>query len=241
LAVALLPAVGGDQLLAADLSHVDLDVLVNEVYLQTPLPDRLTTVWWMPEEFWAVSFAPDETMSAAETEEFLAVLRPYVVVGVLDGTLGAFGGANFVDRSELYKQVALIDGDGKRHKPYPADELSSDVRNFSAMMRPMLANIVGPMGENMEFMFFPAKTENGKTIAAASGSGTFAIEVGGELFSWKLPLGSVLVPRTCPEDGEKLSGAWSYCPWHGTKLVGGEPVPQQAPAPSKKKKKSKKG
>jgi hypothetical protein len=37
-------------------------------------------------------------------------------------------------------------------------------------------------------------------------------------YSWRLPIGSLVLPRTGPVDGEMLNGAWDYCPWHGVRL-----------------------
>jgi len=38
-------------------------------------------------------------------------------------------------------------------------------------------------------------------------------------YKWRTPLGSLMPVKTCPKDGEKMSGAWDYCPFDGEKLI----------------------
>ena len=85
-------------------------------------------------------------------------------------------------------------------------------------MKPVLVNMLGPMGEHMEFFFFPRTSASGQPIADAKAEGSFRFGVGKDVYDWRLPLGSLLPQKTCPVDGERLSGAWEYCPWHGKKL-----------------------
>jgi len=48
--------------------------------------------------------------------------------------------------------------------------------------------------------------------------GGFSVDLEGKAYTWRLPLGALLTRKTCPVDGEKLSGAWKFCPWHGKTL-----------------------
>lgn len=213
--------------MSSAVSDLDHEIDPNELFADTQRnsldPDRLTMVWWLPEEFWTWSFAQDDTISEEGVEQFLAVLRPYVLLVVLEGTVGPLGGANFSDLEELRERVALVDAKGGRHTPLGDDGITADARNLASMMKPILANMLGPTGENMGFFFFPSTTGDGEAIASATTEGTFSVEVGDELFEWKTPLGSVLPPKVCPVDDEEMSGAWSYCPWHGKKLVAKKP------------------
>jgi len=60
----------------------------------------------------------------------------------------------------------------------------------------------------------------GRRIADAKEEGSFAVLIGEKKYRWKLPLGSLLPPKTCAECGEELSGAFKFCPYEGTKLPG---------------------
>lgn len=203
----------------AGVEHFDHVSFMNDAIRQSSDPERLTMVMWFPNIFWEWSFSQDAAVSEEMRAEFMSVVEPYVMVGVVDGTIGPFGGPTFTEGSELRKTVKLIDSKGKHYDPLEADAISSDAANFTAMMKPMLANMIGPMGANMEFFYFPARTGQGLPIARADKEGNFSITVADEAYEWRTPLGSVLPFRYCPKDNEQMSGAWSFCPWHGKKLV----------------------
>lgn len=206
---------------AGDAREIDFNLLMNETLQQSPLADRMTFVWWLPEEFWEWSIEQGQALSDAAGEEFLAVLRPYALFVVLDGTIGPMGGVTFRDAASLRETVVLVDAKGGEHRALAGDGVSADARNLVTVMRPLLANMLGPTGENMTFFFFPAKTGEGAAIAGAKREGSFSVKVDDQVFKWKTPLASVLAQKVCPVDGEEMSGAWSYCPWHGKKLAAG--------------------
>ncbi len=90
------------------------------------------------------------------------------------------------------------------------------------MMSIPLTTILGPLGQNMHFIVFPSKNIKGQYIADVTKEGTFVVQLGETEFTWRLPLSSLVPPKICPVDGEKMSGAWKFCPWHGTKLLSEE-------------------
>lgn len=190
---------------------VNMTDLIADTQKETPDPDRVTTVWWLPEEYWSIS------MGEADAEDALAVLRPYVVIGVIDGPIGPFGGIDFSSREELVGAVRLEDGDGAVHAPLDPGTIDPDVRSLLSMMTPYLSSILGQMGQNLHFFVFDGQ-KGGSPLLNAREEGSFAVLVREERFEWRLPLGSLLPPKYCPVDGEKLSGAWNYCPWHGAEL-----------------------
>ena len=197
---------------------IDVERLISETQKQTADPNRLTSVWWLPEEFWQSIFSEDETMPEEAVEEILAVVRPYALFGIFDGTLGPLGGATFTDPETLREFIVLVDKHGQRYPPLEPEKISPDARNLAMMMQPLLAGILGPTGESVGFFFFPAVVGDSEPIASATAKGGFRVEVGDQVFEWKTPLGSVLPPKTCPVDREQMSGLWTYCPWHGKEL-----------------------
>ncbi|HEY9002625.1 MAG TPA: hypothetical protein VIM89_14805 [Mucilaginibacter sp.] len=85
-------------------------------------------------------------------------------------------------------------------------------------MKPMIANMMGKMGQNFRFFVFPAFDKNKVLIADPRKPGTLTIGLTNDAFKFKLPLESILKPKKCPIDGETMSGSWMYCPWHGVIL-----------------------
>lgn len=199
--------------------EVDTEALIRDTQRTSPGSDRVTMVWWIPEEFWRVSFAQEKSLTAEGVEDMLKALRPYTLVAVVDGRMGPMGSVTFKPEAEVRKQVVFVDTSGKEHRPLADDAINQDVKLFLGVMKPMLANMLGPMGESMYFFAFPARSEAGKPLADPLSEGAFAFKVADQTFNWRLPLGSLMPPKMCPRDKEVVNGAWSYCPWHGDKLV----------------------
>jgi hypothetical protein len=189
--------------------------------------EKLIFAWWMPEGYWRMSFEQNEKVTKAASDELLKTLRPYVVIGVVSGRMGPVGGLTYRSESEIRQDLVLVDTAGVAHKPLEEAQVSSDAKNFLGIMKPMLASMLGAMGQNMQFYLFPAQDASGRAIADPEKEGRMKLRVTGEEFEWRLPIGSLLPPKVCPQDGEKLNGAWTYCPWHGVKLVA---APAEAPA-----------
>jgi hypothetical protein len=196
----------------------DVSALTSETQKMSQRTDEMTTVWWIPEEFWRASFAQAPMLAETQVEEFLKVLRPYTLIAVIDGKIGMFGGITFKSEAEIRAHISIKDNEGTFYEPLREDQIDADIKNFLSMMTPLFANMLGPMGQNMHFFLFPAAKANGQKIADAKKEGLFFVKLGEQLFSWRLPLGSLLPQKLCSVDGEKLNGAWKFCPWHGVEL-----------------------
>lgn len=198
---------------------VDLAALIHDTQRTAPGNDQMSLAWWVPEEYWRVSFAQEKTLSAEGIEEMLKALHPYTLVAVVDGKMGPMGGVTFRPEAEVRKDIVLVDTSGKEHRPLDDDAINKDVKLFLGFIKPILGDMMGSMGESMYFFAFPSHSEAGKPLANALGEGTLSVKVGEQSFDWKLPLGSLMPPKVCPKDKEILNGAWTYCPWHGEKLA----------------------
>ncbi len=204
---------------SAQLASVDMDRLIQDLQKGSSDPNEMTLVWWIPEEFWAVSFAQDPSISADQAEEFMKIVRPYTLVVVVDGRMGAMAGVTYRTEGDIRGSTRIKDRDGNSYRPLSDDNISADCQNFLLMMKPIFANMLGPMGENMHFILFPAQDDRGRKLADAQQEGAFAISLGaGRDFNWKLPVGSLLQAKICPTCGDKLSGAYRFCPWDGARL-----------------------
>jgi len=203
----------------AQATHVVVDDLREETQKSLPDSDRMTLVWWIPEEFWQATLADDPTTSKAQVEEFLKTVRPYVMFAVVDGKMGAFGGITYKPEEVIRSTIQVVDMQGTTHRPLPENKIDPDTRNLLAVMKPVLSNMMGKMGENMHFVVFSARDAAGRRLADPTKEGTFSLKLGSDVYKWRLPLGSLLPPKVCPVDGEVMNGAWKFCHWHGDKLV----------------------
>lgn len=197
---------------------ININAFVYETQKMSESANEMTMIWWVPEEFWRVSFEQDPNITAAQIEELLKVLRPYMIIVVIDGKIGAFGGVTYKPKATIQNSIQVIDSQGTHYRPLSDEKIDADTKNFLSMMKPGFVNMLGPMGQNMHFFLFPPKNKKGQDIAAAEREGAFSVKLDKREFKWRLPLGSLLPPKVCPVDGEKLNGAWKFCPWHGVEL-----------------------
>ena len=203
---------------SAQEDKVDLNALTRETQKTIQKAGRMTIVWWIPEEFWQASFTQNPAITSAQVESFLQVLRPYMLIAVVDGTIGPFGGMQYRPKADIQASIQIRDGQGIRYPPLGEDKVDINTQSFLSMMKPALTNTLGPMGENMHFFLFPAKNKDGQSIAETKREGVFGVELGQREFMWSLPLSSLLPSKICPQCGKKASGTWNFCPWCGVEL-----------------------
>jgi len=216
--VATILVCGWMSLTIAQDRKIDINGLVQETQKMSDNSDEMTLIWWIPEEFWQASFDQDPSVTATQAEEFIKVLRPYLLIVVADGKVGNFGGITYKSETTIRNNIQIIDNQGTNFRPLAEDNVNADTKNFLSMMKPVFVNMLGPMGQNMHFFLFPAKNKTGQNIASAMKVGDFSVKLDEREFKWRLPLGSLLPPKVCPVDGEKMNGAWKFCPWHGVEL-----------------------
>ncbi|MDD4980638.1 MAG: hypothetical protein PHC54_05155 [Candidatus Omnitrophica bacterium] len=202
----------------AQTEQVDLNALGQETQKRSDKPGEMTFIWWIPEEYWQASFTQNPSMTPAQIDDFLKVFRPYTLVAAVDGNMGSFGTVTYKTEAEIRGNLSVIDSAGNKYLPLGEEEINADIKGLLAMMKPAWANNFGPIGQNMHFFLFPGQNKEGRSIADAKKDGIFLVKLDEREFRWKLPLGSLLPSKICPTCGEKISGAYKFCPWDGTKL-----------------------
>jgi hypothetical protein len=197
---------------------VDIQALVHETQKTTQNVNEIVLAWWTPDEYWRAVFAQNPMMAEAGIEEAMKVFRSYMFIAVVDGKMGAFGGITYKSEANIRSSIFIKDSHGTVYPPISEDKIDINAKNFLSATKPILANALGPLGQNLHFFLFPTENKKGQKIAEAKSEGAFSVKIDEKEFRWKLPLGSILPPKICPSCGEKLSGAYKYCPWDGTKL-----------------------
>lgn len=189
-------------------------------------------VWWIPVEFWEQSMR-QEGSSTQKVADTVKPLRDYVMVAVVVGKVGSLGSIGFVPAEQLRGKTFLRDAKGADYPPVA--KVAPDAALLASIVKPILANATGKVGENMEILFFPARNAAGQTLADPHTKGSFSIvlkEVLGKpetAYEWQLPLTALSPPKYCPIGKERVNANWNYCPWHGVPL--NEPAKPVATTP----------
>ena len=199
-------------------AKIDIDALIAETQKLSPTKDEMTIVWWIPTEFWRVTLA-EENLTKAQIEEFIGVLRPYILVAVVDGKIADDGKVKYRTESAILSDIRIV-GSGKGDlAPLSPDKVGPGMTAVLKTMKPIVSNVLGSLGTNLHFVVFPSSDATGGQIADPSRGGSFGLRLGpNRTFTWRLPLAALTPPKVCPIDGEKLPANWKYCPYHGAEL-----------------------
>jgi len=200
-------------------SDVDINLLMNETQLTTNDPDMVNLIWWIPKEYWEIAFSEDPTITENQIGEMMQIMSDYNVCAIVQGRMGLFGGVTYETAEDLFKKTSMKDHYGDSHSPLERSDISADMNNFLDIMKPIVANMLGNMGENFVFLVFDSKNSSNKLVVDSYKDHDFEIVLeGNESYKFDLPFSALLEPKTCPKDNEKLNGKWNYCPYHGEAL-----------------------
>lgn len=198
--------------------NIDLQDLVEETQKMSQSPNELTLVWWIPKQFWQASMAQDPKVTEAQVVQVLETISPYTMIIVVDGQIGAFGGLTYQKEESVRTSITIKDDKGWSYAPLSESAINPDTKNLLQMLKPMIANMLGSLGQNMHFILFPSKGKDGRPIADPTKEGIFNIVVAGKEFKYHLPLGSVLPPKYDLQTGRRFPGNYNYNPFTGSKL-----------------------
>jgi len=198
--------------------RVKVNELTQDLQRSSQAAESLDLVWWIPAEFWDVVLADEKGMDEKTRREFGDLFRSHTIVAAVKGKIGSFGVTDFESESDLRAKLRIHDATGKAHEPIAANKVDRRLTMLIQVMRPMFKNLLGEMGDNLQFYVFPGKGADGKRLANPVGSGSFNITLGDESYSYRLPLGSLLIPRRDPSTGEVFPGSYRFNPYTGTEL-----------------------
>jgi len=196
---------------------VELSELTDEIQRSGGNPDSISLSLWLPIEFWESVIGQNPDIDQAAANELLGKLEQYDMFAVLKGSVGANGTPTYLNEETIFKKTYLILPGGNKHKPIEESKLSAEVVEIISVMKPILSNMLGNLGESMTFLIFESH-QNNKRLADPYQDGSLKMIVSGEKFEWRLPLNSLLEEKHCPIDKETLKGSWKFCPHHGAKL-----------------------
>ena len=197
---------------------VDQSALFRDLTLTRNADNRITMAMWLPDEFWRAVLKASGRMTDKGVDDFVAVVRPYTLVAVLDAQRGITA-YRYADMDALQGEATIEDMRGATYSPLAADSVAEEVRNLIQTMRPLLANMMGAMGQHMEFLIFPSTDKTGHRIADPKSDGSLTIHLSDVALRYRLPLGSILPATLDPKTGESFPGNYHFNPYTGGKLV----------------------
>lgn len=197
-------------------SAVNVQDLIQDTQRLNQEANTMTLVWWVPAAFWEESMRSNRNLTDDQIAAFVATLDEYSTFIVIRANIGLMGSFDFADREDLADNLRFVVGDAEL-APLALKDLNGDARNFFTMMKPMMAQMLGQMGEGMEFFIYPNRIA-GEVLLDPKREGHFQFSAYENDFEWRLPLGSLLPPATDPATGETFPGNYRYNPFTGSKL-----------------------
>src|SRR5215472_1732996 len=139
----------------------DMSAFTKETQQMVNHPGYVGLVWWIPTQYWERASVLAGGSEEKAKEQY-APLRRYTVVAVAVGKLG-IGNVNYVSGPEVRDATTLQDSDGTVYQP--VQKLSGDAEGLVAVMKAVFGNTMGPLGQNLQMLFFPATNKMAKPIA----------------------------------------------------------------------------
>lgn len=205
---------------------VDIDALVTETQKSAEPTPGLNIVWFIPVEFWEVTFAQDPEIDKEGVAELLEALRDNNVIAVLRADISELGAFSFHSKQAVSDSMTVMwtpEG-GEPMQIAIQEKVSSYTTLVLDMFQPLLQQGLGDMGESFHFLVYDAHDAQGKRIASPYDQGTLSVnlaklgqETGGTI-NIRMPLDSVHVPRQCSKCDLEAHISWNWCPWCGTSL-----------------------
>ena len=208
-----------------DPTAIDSVALTTETQRMSNDSATLDLVWWVPVEFWEAAFRQDPSLSRQDADNMLAAMRPYFLMIVIQTDITPYGEFNFLPLSRISGglQVSYTDDRGNRTALPVLASTNAEFEEMLTVLRPLLANAMGNMGQNFHFFAFSAEDKNGNRMASPYEAGTISVSLNSRrdsapvVFEFDAPLDSLFVPRICP-NGKPAHISWNFCPWDGSRL-----------------------
>jgi hypothetical protein len=204
--------------LAGMAGAANVEDIVRETQRLSTEGGKLSLVWWVPVDFWEASMKANGAVPDQVRVQVTSVMGDYTIIALMRAVPGPSGLQDIQPKEELLKNTQVEIG-GKVVEPLPPDQISPAAQLLLAQLKPALASAAGAVGQGMEFVIYPGKTE-GKPLLNAAMPGALKITFYGKVQQWRLPLGSLLPPKTDSKTGEQFPGNYEYNPFTGGKLGG---------------------
>ncbi|WP_298514668.1 hypothetical protein [uncultured Kordia sp.] len=195
--------------------NIDLSAFIKDAQIMSKEKDAFKMVWWIPSKYWRLSLEDSNIVDSdrAYIDEMIDSFGKFTLVCIINTEINAYGS---LDKKE--STVRIKDQKGTIYKPLDDSLVPEDFKMTLSIMKPMISQMLGQFGEQLEFHVFPKKAKDGTLIANPLSKGKFTVLLNKKEFDFMLPLSSMVEKKVCPEDDKLFNGTWNFCPIHGKKL-----------------------
>jgi hypothetical protein len=199
-------------------AQTDINALLNETQRVRREGNRVQLVWWIPDEYWEASTKGEAAANPQQLRNLLKLVDGYMIFAAVDAELDARLSLRSRPPAELIAGFQVLLGDGTRLQPVPEAQLTPELRTFFKIMRPLIAGMLGQLGQGLEFIALPGRQAGGARVADPLREGRFTVMLEQAKFEWRLPLGSLLPPVYDGKTGEQFQGDYRFNPYTGDAL-----------------------
>ena len=215
--LALLPVTAWAQRAPLPLQDIRLDRLAQDTQRTYLGEDTMELVWVIPPVYWEAS-AAQQGLTDAARKQFTTQLEDYLLVAMVRGKVGMVGIDAFADGDAMFDELRIVDASGNAHAPIAPSRVPTQLKNLLSILRPVMANTLGPMGDNMHFAVFNARDGKGKPLIDPRANSRVQVRTSINTYPFRTPLGSLLPERHDPKTGESFPGDYHYNPYTGGAL-----------------------
>ena len=188
--------------------------MLEEIQYTRQSQGNLKLVWWIPADYWELAIGENGGATPEQIAYIKDLLEEYTIIIAGDYTIN---GTDF-KVNKLNNGVTLYGLQGEKVPLLKDSQIDEKVAIIiNEVLKPLFTEMAGKMGSGMSFFVYNNK-KDGKIMIDPRKAGEFKVEVNKDVFTWQLPLVSLLSDKTCPVNQEKLPGNYVYCPIHGNKL-----------------------
>ena len=195
---------------------IDLQKLTRETQRSATGGGQVTIVWWMPQAWWDSAMSASAMLTPEGKAQALAMLNDYTIFAVMRARV-AGADLDARPRAELLAN-ARCELNGAVVEPVASQDLGPGAQVLLVSFKPMLANMLGKLGQGIELVIYPNR-QDGRTLVDATQPGTVKYTLYDQTFTWRLPLASLLPVKVDPKTGEEFPGDYSFNPYTGAPLA----------------------
>lgn len=199
---------------------IDQIELIKDLQIWDKEGNNMTLAFWIPTSYWRIALSESENTMTESIDLLEEIFGNYVFISIADLTIDSYDASlSYTPDSIIRQTISITDNKDIQYLPIPQEEIPFNERYIIESLKPMFKQMLGQMGEGMNFYLFEVKDSEGNNIINEAEEGQFTLAYAEHNFTWNLPIPSLLPPKYCPVDNEKMKGNWNYCPIHGEKLI----------------------